>query len=116
MSDEIHSDAAIAAALEASTLAIKAAREASDSARDAALVASRTAAEAISTARVKTWWQMSAQVAVWIVIILLAYGTVNTRLQVLEVKYDRIANDIAEMHADIKSLLRMQQQSQSGRP
>jgi len=102
-------DAAIAAALEASTVAIKAAREASEHAAAAVRTASATAADAAARARTKTWWQMSAQIAVWIVLVLLAYGTVNTRLQVLEVKDTRIAQDIAEMRADIKVLLRLSQ-------
>lgn len=61
------------------------------------------------TSRVKTWWQLIAQVGVWVVLVLLAYGELNTRLQVLEVKYDRIAEDISEMRADVKALLRLQQ-------
>lgn len=68
-----------------------------------------TLREAASSARVKTWWQLIAQVGVWVVLVLLAYGELNTRLQVLEVRYDRIAEDIAEMRADVKALLRLQQ-------
>lgn len=68
-----------------------------------------TSREAASSARVKTWWQLIAQVGVWVVLVLLAYGELNTRLQVLEVKYDRIAEDISEMRADVKALLRLQQ-------
>ena len=68
-----------------------------------------TSHEAASSARVKTWWQLIAQVGVWVVLVLLAYGELNTRLQVLEVKYDRIAEDISEMRADVKALLRLQQ-------
>ena len=111
MSDPIphNGDAAIAAALEASTAANRAAHEASDAATAATLLASKLSSEAVTSARTKTWWQMSAQVAVWIVLVLLAYGTVNTRLQVLEVKYDRIALDISEMRADVKTLIRLQQ-------
>lgn len=108
--------AAIAAALEASTVAIRAAHDASEAAQAAALKASNTASDAMTSARGKIWWQITAQAIVWLVLALLAYGTVNTRLQVLEVRYDRIASDIAEMRADVKSLLRMQQQSQPGRP
>lgn len=109
MADPIHNgDAAIAAALEASTVAIRAVHEASDAAKDATLAASKLSTENAKSARAKTWWQVSAQVAMWLVIVLLAYGTINTRLQVLEVKYDRIAQDISEMRADVKMLLQMQ--------
>lgn len=104
-----HDAAAVAAALEASTVAIQASLKAADAARDAALTASQSSAEAIAAARSKNWWQMTAQIGVWVVLVLLAYGTVNTRLQVLEVKYDRIAQDISEMRADVKALLRIQQ-------
>ncbi|MDO8629453.1 MAG: hypothetical protein Q7R41_03075 [Phycisphaerales bacterium] len=110
MAENTSGEAAIAAALEASTVAIRAAHDASEASREAALVAAKTAADAMASARAKNWWQTTAQIGVWVVLVLLAYGTVNTRLQVLEVKYDRIAEDITEMRADVKLLLLQQQQ------
>lgn len=87
------------------TAAINAALAASREASQAALTASEVAAAALASAKSKLWWQVLAQAVVWLVMAIMAYGTVNTRLEVLEVKYDRISQDIAEMKTDVKTLL-----------
>jgi hypothetical protein len=47
-----------------------------------------------------------AQIAVWVVSIMLAYSAVNARITALEVKYDQLRADISEIKSDVKSLLR----------
>lgn len=56
--------------------------------------------------RLRLSWQFAIQVGVWIVSIMLAYGALNERISVLEYKYDRIQQDIAEIKGDVKQLLR----------
>jgi hypothetical protein len=46
------------------------------------------------------------KVAAWIVAAVLAYGALSTRIAVLESNYSRIVQDIAEIKADVKALLR----------
>lgn len=50
-------------------------------------------------------WQVATQIGIWLISVMLAYGLINTRLQVLEVKYDRITQDIQEMKADLKQVI-----------
>lgn len=46
------------------------------------------------------------QVAIWIVTVTLAYGALSERITTLEVKYDRLVQDVAEIKADVKQLLK----------
>ena len=103
--DDAH--AAIAAALGASKASADAALEASKLATDAALEASKIAAS-LAASHGKVSWQVIAQAGIWLVSALLAYSAINVRLQVLEVKYDRISQDIVEVKSDVKQLLRLQ--------
>lgn len=45
------------------------------------------------------------QLVVYVVAVTLAYASLSERITKLEVKYDRIAQDIAEIKADLKTLL-----------
>lgn len=67
-------------------------------------LAARAAQNAVS-AQGRLSWQIVTQLGVWLVTALLAYGLINTRLQVLEVKYDRTTQDLMEMKADLKQVL-----------
>lgn len=57
-------------------------------------------------ARLKTWMPLIVWVVTTVVTVTLAYGAVTSRLSVLEVKYDRLYQDIAEIKSDVKTLLR----------
>jgi hypothetical protein len=56
--------------------------------------------------RFKVSGQTLLQLAVWLVSIMLAYGALNERISVLEVKYDRMQQDLGEIKGDVKQLLR----------
>lgn len=45
-------------------------------------------------------------IAVWLVSALLAYGVVQTRLAVLEERVMRLLEDVSEIRADVKELIR----------
>lgn len=47
-----------------------------------------------------------AQIAIWLVSVLLAYGALSTRIAVVEDRVQRFGTDISEIKADIKTLLR----------
>jgi hypothetical protein len=48
------------------------------------------------------------QVVIYVVTIMLAYSALDRRITTLEVKYDRIAEDLREIKADVKVLLERQ--------
>lgn len=49
-----------------------------------------------------------AQVAVWLVTIMLAYGALSTRIAVLETKYDALSAQLSNISAKIDRLLERQ--------
>jgi hypothetical protein len=57
--------------------------------------------------RLKITGPQLAQLAVWLVTIMLAYGALSERITRLEVKYDRLVADISEVKGDVKLLLRI---------
>jgi hypothetical protein len=95
--------------MDSDTLAIiKAVAESLETTKAANLAAAdlaQKAAQNANHAQGRLSWQIVTQLGVWLVSILLAYGVINTRLQVLEVKYDRTTQDIQEMKADLKQVL-----------
>jgi F0F1-type ATP synthase membrane subunit b/b' len=52
------------------------------------------------------------QIVVYVIALVLTYGALDKRIAALEIKYDRIAQDLAEIKADTKQLL----QRLGGRP
>ena len=42
----------------------------------------------------------------WIVAAVIAWAAVEARVRVLEVRFDRVAEDVAEMRSDVKTLIR----------
>ena len=46
------------------------------------------------------------QLAGWIITVMLAYGVVNTQLAVQDTQIQQLKADLAEIKADVKSLLR----------
>lgn len=55
--------------------------------------------------RIKMSPSTLAQLVVWLVSILLAYGALNARISVLETKNDTQARDLIEIKNDVKALL-----------
>ena len=51
-------------------------------------------------------WSVLSTIGIWLVSILLAWGVVQTRVAVLEERVDQIRADLAELKADVKTLLR----------
>ena len=52
-------------------------------------------------------WQTAITVVVtWLVTAMLAYGAIDARLQVLEDRYERVVDDLREIKADVKALLK----------
>ena len=51
-------------------------------------------------------WSILSTAGIWLVSILLAWGVVQTRVAVLEERVDQIRTDLAELKADVKTLLR----------
>lgn len=49
------------------------------------------------------------QVIIYVITIMLAYSALDKRITAVEVKYDMLAADVAEIKADIKTLLRRTQ-------
>lgn len=54
----------------------------------------------------KVSWSVLSTIGIWIVSALLAWGVVQTRVAVLEERVDQIRADLAELKADVKTLLR----------
>ena len=52
------------------------------------------------------WVPLLLWIFTTLVSVTLAYGAVTNRLSVLEVKYDRVYQDISEIKQDVKQLLR----------
>lgn len=52
------------------------------------------------------WPKVVATVVAWLVAVMLAYGAMNTRVAVIEERYDRLTEDVREMKSDLKTLLR----------
>ena len=63
----------------------------------------------VTTEKIKFSTPVMAQLAVWIVTIMLAYSALNARITTLEVKYDRLTQDISEIKSDVKQLLQRKQ-------
>lgn len=59
-----------------------------------------------SNGRIKLTWAQIVAFIGWLAMALLAYGAVDTRVKVLEDRYDRLFQDVKEMKADIKILVR----------
>lgn len=53
----------------------------------------------------KVRWDVIATVTAWLIGGLLAYGSLDARIKVLEDRYDRLTSDIREIKADVKVLL-----------
>ena len=51
-------------------------------------------------------WSVLSTIGIWIVSALLAWSVVQTKVAVLEERVDQIRTDLAELKADIKTLLR----------
>lgn len=47
----------------------------------------------------------TVQVVIYVIAIVLAYSALDKRITTLEVQYDRIAEDVREIKADVKKLL-----------
>ena len=62
--------------------------------------------------QLKVRWDVIATVVAWLVGGLLAYGSLDARIRVLEDRYDRIQSDVREIKADVKVLL----QREAARP
>jgi hypothetical protein len=45
------------------------------------------------------------KVIAWTIGALLAYGAIQSRLAVLEVRYEQMARDVAEIKSDVKTLI-----------
>jgi hypothetical protein len=56
--------------------------------------------------RLRTWLPVVIWTASTLVIVSLAWGSMSARMDVLEVKYDRLYQDIAEIKSDVKAILR----------
>ena len=54
----------------------------------------------------KVSWSVLSPIGIWLVSILLAWGVVQTRVAVLEERVDQIRADLAELKADVKTLVR----------
>lgn len=55
--------------------------------------------------KIRQWAPVIFWIASTLVTVTLAYGAVTNRLSVLETKYDRIAEDLRDIKADLKILL-----------
>ena len=51
-------------------------------------------------------WSVLSTIGIWIVSALLAWSVVQTKVAVLEERVDQIRTDLAELKADIKTLLK----------
>lgn len=56
--------------------------------------------------RFKVSWEVVVTVVAWLVGGMLAYGTLDARIRVLEDRYLRMSSDLIEIKTDVKSLLR----------
>ena len=54
-------------------------------------------------------WSVLSTIGIWIVSALLAWSVVQTKVAVLEERVDQIRVDLAELKADVKTLLRRAQ-------
>lgn len=55
--------------------------------------------------RIKLTWPQIVVIVSWIVTVLLAYGAVDSRLRLLEDRYERLFSDVSEIKADVKTIL-----------
>lgn len=55
-------------------------------------------------------WDVIATVVAWLVGGVLAYGSLDGRIKVLETKYERMAEDVREIKADVKYLIQLQRE------
>lgn len=55
--------------------------------------------------RLRVSADLVVKVVAWVAAVALAYGAVNTRVAVLEERYERMQIDLAEIKADLKTLL-----------
>lgn len=60
--------------------------------------------------RYRISWEVIVTVVAWLVGGMLAYGSLDARIQVLEDRYNRISIDMLEIKTDIKTLLRESRQ------
>lgn len=61
--------------------------------------------ESYSNGRIKVSWEVIATVAAWLVGGLLAYGSLDARISVLEDRYLRMQTDLSEIKGDVKVLI-----------
>jgi len=54
----------------------------------------------------KVSWSVLSTIGIWLVSILLAWGVVQTKVAVLEERVGQLRADLAEIKADVKTLLR----------
>lgn len=55
--------------------------------------------------RIKLTWAQVVAFVGWLAMALLAYGAVDSRVRVLEDRYDRLLLDVTEIKDDVKTLL-----------
>jgi hypothetical protein len=58
--------------------------------------------------RFKVSWEVVVTVVAWLVGGMLAYGTLDARIRVLEDRYLRMSSDLIEIKTDVKALLRQE--------
>lgn len=63
-----------------------------------------------SNGRIKLTWPQIVAFIGWLAMAFLAYGAVDTRVKVLEDRYDRLFQDVREMKADLKFLVQRERQ------
>ena len=65
-----------------------------------------TATPAPSNGRIKLTWPQIVALVGWLAVGLLAYGAIDSRVRLLEDRYDRLFLDVSEIKSDVKLLLR----------
>ena len=63
-------------------------------------------AEQQTNGRIRVSPSVVAQVVAWLVAALLTYGAINARVAVVEDRVNAIKEDLSEIRADVKQLLR----------
>lgn len=55
--------------------------------------------------RIKLTWPQIVAFIGWLSVALLAYGAVDARVRVLEDRYERVFQDLADIKTDVRTLL-----------
>jgi len=66
-------------------------------------------ADANSNGRIRLSFSQIVVVVSWIVTVLLAYGAIDSRLSVLEDRYERLFQDVGEIKRDVRTLVQRAQ-------